>query len=103
MKNAILRGKNPHVRIDEEVAASAKTSRARLYVRSCALGLGVMAGASVGLPASAATTIVASPARAIVSYASESKGVVNVRGLSSARDNARSMRLKGRGAVLIIR
>lgn len=67
------------------------------------LGLGVMAGVCVGFPALAETTVIDPPARAVVSYASESKAVVNVRGLSSAKDNATRMRLKGRGAVLIIR
>lgn len=75
----------------------------RSSLRSGVLGLGVMAGVCGGFPALSATTTVDSPARAIVSYASESKAVVNVRGLSSARDNATRMRLKGRGMVLIIR
>lgn len=124
MTNAILRGKpdaeNPHIRFDEGEVAAAKPRRGsllyghkfvrnrgtggtRLFFRSCVLGLGVMADVCGGYSALAATTTVASPERAIVSYASESKAVVNVRGLSSARDNATRMRLKGCGAVLIIR
>ena len=75
----------------------------RSSLRSGVLGLGVMAGVCGGFPALSATTTVDSPARAVVSYASESKAVVNARGLSSAMDNAKSMRLKGRGIVLIFR
>lgn len=80
-----------------------KAGEPQAYMRSCALGLGVVAVVCGGFTALAATTVVDPPARAIVSYASESKAVVNVRGLSSAKDNATRMRLKGRGMVLIIR